>query len=293
MTTTRSSGFDAVSITGDVGTAPEVEWKGQLEAEKPETKVLVEGDGETIKDGDKVNVNVWIGNGFLQEKVFTTTTKDGKPELLTVDDQLTPAFKDAMLGQTIGSRRGRDAAAADVFGETGNPEMNIGNKDSVVVVFDLMEMFQPPQAEDVPASLAAEDRRGEGRPGLARLQGHPEARGRRPAAPPRRHQGQGDPTREGTVTADYLGKIYDAKKPFDESFSAEPASFSLAQVVQGWDHGALGSQGRQPGAARDPAGARLRRAGAREHPGQQTLYFVVDIAQRQVAGTRRPGQVGV
>jgi peptidylprolyl isomerase len=271
-------GFDAISITGDVGTAPEVEWKGQLEAEKTETKVLVEGDGETIKEGDKVNVNVWIGNGFLEEEVFTTYEKDGKPETFTVDDQLTPAFKDAMLGQTIGSRVAVSAPAADVFGETGNPEMNIGNKDSVVVVFDLMEMFQPPQPKDVPASKLPKIVEEKGDPVSLDFKGIP-----KPAAdgPLLRHvvtEGKGKTlTPESTVTADYLGMTYDAKKPFDESFSAEPAEFSLAQVVQGWTYGLSGLK----------VGSRVLLQippelgyGAQEQeniPANSTLYFVVDI----------------
>ncbi len=156
-------GFDAISITGDVGTAPEVEWKGQLEAEKTETKVLVEGDGEKIKEGDKVDVNVWIGNGFLEEEVFTTYEKDGTPETFTVDDQLTPAFKDALLGQTIGSRVAVSAPAADVFGETGNP------RDEHRQQGQRGGRLRPDG--DVPAAAAegrarlpaAEDRRGEGR----------------------------------------------------------------------------------------------------------------------------------
>ena len=37
-----------------------------------------------------------------------------------------------------------------------------------------------------------------------------------------------------TVTVDYLGQVYDAKKPFDESYSKEPVPFALTGVVQGW-----------------------------------------------------------
>ena len=271
-------GFDAVSITGDVGTAPEVEWKGQMEAEKTEEKVLVEGDGEVIKEGDKVEVNVWIGNGFTQEESFTTYEKDGTPETFTVDDQLTPAFKDAMLGKTIGSRVAVVAPASDLFGEVGNPQMDIGNEDSVVVVFDLMEMYQPPKPKDVAASRMPKIVEKDGNVTSLDFTGLPAPK---PDANLLRHvvtEGKGKVlTPESTVTADYLGMVYDAKAPFDESFSAEPAEFSLAEVVQGWTYGLSGLKVGSRVLLQIPPDLGYGAQEQENIPANSTLYFVVDI----------------
>jgi peptidylprolyl isomerase len=75
--------------------------------------------------------------------------------------------------------------------------------------------------------------------------------------------------------------VYDAKKPFDESFTKEPATFGIGsgQVITGWDKTIVGQR----------VGSRLILAippkegyGKQGQPsagikGTDTLYFVVDI----------------
>ena len=159
-------GFDAVTVSGDFGSAPKVEWEGEMDADDVETKVLVEGDGPEVQDGEKVDVNVWIGNGFTQEEAYSTYDKGGSPETFTLDDQLSPLFKDALEGQTIGSRIAVTAPSSEAFGEGGNPQMDIGNEDSVLFVLDLMELFQPPEPKDVPPARL---------PGVVQDKGEPTA----------------------------------------------------------------------------------------------------------------------
>ena len=116
------------------------------------------------------------------------------------------------------------------------------------------------------------------------------ARPSRRQAPPRRHPHQGRRRRRSRrarrITVNYLGQVYNGKKPFDESYSGEPASFA---------------DRRRPGRRR--AGTRrwsARTVGSRvilaippadgygkegnEHAGikgTDTLYFVVDILALQ------------
>ena len=75
--------------------------------------------------------------------------------------------------------------------------------------------------------------------------------------------------------------MYDAKKPFDESYSKSPASFGIGngQVIPGWDKTLVGQK----------VGSRVILAippkegyGKKGQPdagikGTDTLYFVVDI----------------
>nr|WP_246415950.1 FKBP-type peptidyl-prolyl cis-trans isomerase [Nocardioides luti] len=80
-----------------------------------------------------------------------------------------------------------------------------------------------------------------------------------------------------TVTANYLGQVYGAKKPFDESYSKKPVPFSLAQVVQGWTAGLTGVKVGSRVLLQIPPGLGY---GAQEQaniPANSTLYFVVDI----------------
>lgn len=272
------AGFEGVSVTGDLGKIPEVDWKGQFEAKKAETKVLIEGDGDKIADGDKVQVNVWIGNGWTQEESYTTYEKDGAPETFTVDDQLTPIFKNALLGQTIGSRIAVVAPAADVFGEGGNAEMNIGNKDSVIVVLDLMEMFQAPEPKDVGASRMPKVVEEKGDPVSLDFAGLPEPKADGDLLRYVIKEGKGEAlTETSTVTADYLGMVYKGKEPFDESFSAEPAEFSLQGVVQGWTYGLAGLKVGSRVLLQIPPELGYGAQAQENIPADSTLYFVIDI----------------
>ena len=271
-------GFDAVSVSGDLGSKPEVDWKGVLEAGKTETKVLVEGDGEKIEDGDQVEVNVWIGNGFTQEEAYSTYAKDGKPETFTVGDELSPVFKDALLGQTIGSRVAVAASSSEVFGETGNPEMGIGNEDGVLIVLDLMQMYQPPKPKDVAPSKLPKVVEEKGEPTALDFAGvaKPAVDGDLLRAVVTEGKGKAVTT-DMTLTVDYLGMVYKGEAPFDESYSKEPAEFALTGVVQGWTYGLEGVKVGSRVLLQIPPDLGYGAQEQESIPANSTLYFVVDI----------------
>jgi len=269
-----------IVITGDIGAEPKVEWNGELEADsvkETETTVISEGDGDEIVDADQVTANLWIGNGTTQETAYSTY-ETGQPETVTASDDLSPVFKDAVLGQKIGSRVAVTATAEEAFGEAGNPQLKIGNKDTVLIIVDLMEMYVPPTPTDVPASEM---------PAIVEEKGEPVGFDFTGIAKPKADddlqraiitEGDGPVvTSDMTLKVNYLGSTYDAKKPFDESYSGEPAEFALSQVVQGWTYGLTGvKEGSRVILAIPPAlgyGAQ----GQENIPANSTLYFVVDI----------------
>jgi peptidylprolyl isomerase len=271
-------GFDAVSISGDFGKVPEVDWKGEMDADEVETDVLVEGDGAEVQDGDQLDINVWIGNGFTQEKAYSTYDKGGAPETFTINDQLSPFFREALIGRTIGSRVAVTTPSSEIFGETGNAQMGIGNEDPVVVVLDLMKMFEPPKPKDVSPSRL---------PGIVEEKGNPTALDFEGLPKPQPDgdllravvkEGKGKAlTTDMTVTVNYLGMVYDAKEPFDESYSKQPAEFQLTGVVQGWTYGLEGMKVGSRVLLQIPPALGY---GAQEQPNipaNSTLYFVVDI----------------
>lgn len=274
---TDLEGLGAVTISGDPGTAPEVSWKGQMTAESIETKTLETGDGAEVKDGDEVSTHIWIGNGFSKQKAFSTYD-EGKPEQVTVDENLSPVFADAMKGQTIGSRVAVTAPADKAFGETGNPNLGIGNKDTVLVIIDLIEIYTPPTAVDVPASKV---------PGLVLKKGEPVALDFKGLPKPKADgellrsivkEGKGKTvTSEMTVTANYLGQVYGAKKPFDESYSKKPVPFALTGVVQGWTIGLSDVKVGSRVLLTIPPELGYGAQAQANIPANSTLYFVVDI----------------
>lgn len=281
-TSADASGLSSVEISGEPGTDPEVTWNGELEADEIETEVVAEGDGEEIESGDQVFAHIWIGNGFTQERAYSTY--DAKePQLLTVDEaQLSPLFLSGLEGQQVGSRVAIAASAETAFGEAGNPQLNIGNKDTVLTIIDVISgLGDGPEGEEqnapawVPALAGEEDA-----PTDFDFAGTPKptdslrtavlVRGAGPAV----EKGQ-------TMAVNYLGQVYDGKKPFDESYSAQPTAFPIGvgQVVAGWDQALVGQT----------VGSRVVLAippelgyGKEGNPdagikGTDTLYFVVDI----------------
>jgi peptidylprolyl isomerase len=280
---TSSDALHGIAITGDIGDAPKVKWDGKLEVTKTDSVVVTEGDGDKVADGDQVSANIWIGNGTTQKQAYSTYD-EGQAQPIPASDDLNPVFKAAILGQTVGSRVAVTATATDAFGESGNPQMGIGNKDTVLVVVDLMDVVTVLDGPD-----GKEQKAPSWAPGLVTdgdkvtgldFAGTPEPNGKLRSAA--LIVGSGDKVKKGqNISVNYLGQVYDGKKPFDESYSAEPASFAIGvgQVVSGWDKTLVGATvGSRMVIAIPPADG----YGKKGNPdagikGTDTLYFVVDI----------------
>ena len=95
-------------------------------------------------------------------------------------------------------------------------------------------------------------------------------------------KGDGAVVKKGqTLTVNYLGQVYDADAPFDESYSKEPAEFPIGtgSVITGWDDRLVGrTVGSRVILEIPPADG----YGADGNPdagikGTDTLFFVVDI----------------
>ena len=136
----------------------------------------------------------------------------------------------------------------------------------------------PPKAVDVPASKV---------PGLVLKKGEPVALDFKGQPKPKADgdllrsivkEGKGKTvTSDMTVTANYLGQVYGAKKPFDESYSKKPVPFSLTGVVQGWTLGLSGVKVGSRVLLQIPPDLGYGAQAQANIPANSTLYFVVDI----------------
>lgn len=270
--------LDAVTVEGEPGSQPKVTWKDQMSADDIEVETLVEGDGETVAEGDQVTVNFWVGNGFTERKTFSSYDEGGQPETVTADDQLSPVFLDAIVDQTIGSRVAVTASAEAAFGEAGNPQLGIGNRDAVLLIVDLIEMFETPAPVDVPQAQMPRVVEEKGEPVALDFAGLPEPK---PGDDLKRtilSEGKGKViTTDMKLKVDYLGSVYDAEKPFDESYSREPATFELTGVVQGWTYGLEGVKAGSRVLLAIPPALGYGDQGQANIPAGSTLYFVIDI----------------
>ena len=279
-----SDALHGIQVSGDVGKAPEVKWDGKLEVDKTETTVLTKGDGDEVKEGDQVSVNVWIGNGYNQEEAYSTYAEGQKPEQITASNDLSPVFRDAIIGNTVGSRVAVTTTGTDAFGEAGNAQMGIAPDDSVLMIVDIMDVIVvldgPQGAEQkAPAWAPSLITDGDKVTGLD-FDGTPKPNGKLRSAA--LIKGDGEKVKKGqTITVNYLGQVYGAKKPFDESYTKQPASFGIGvgQVVAGWDKSLVGATvGSRMIVAIPPADGYGKQGNPQAGiKGTDTLYFVVDI----------------
>jgi FKBP-type peptidyl-prolyl cis-trans isomerase len=277
-----SAGLDSVTIEGDVGTSPKVTFDGQVNVDTVESKTVITGDGPKVAEGDQVLTHLWIGDGFDQQKKLDTYEQK-KPELITVNDQVGKVFRDAIEGHTIGSRVAVAAPAEDVFGEGGNPSLGIANKDSVVIVADLVSgvLDEPSGADKDAPGWTPEIVEKDDVPDHFDFSKTPEPAPRLRIAP--LVQGDGPKVEKGqTIVVNYLGQVYGGDAPFDSSFSrGTPTSFQIGtgQVIKGWDQALVGRAVGSRVLLSIPPELGYGEAGNKDAgiKGTDTLYFLVDI----------------
>jgi peptidylprolyl isomerase len=270
--------LDSVTIEGEVGSAPKVTWEDQMSADKVEVETLIEGDGADVAEGDVLSIHYWIGNGFTERKSYSSYDEGGAPEQITVDDQLTPVFAEAFDDAKIGSRVAVTASAEEAFGEAGNAQLGLAPKDTVLVIIDVIEEYVPPAPVEPPASKLPDPVFEKGEPVRFDFKGVAKPKPDGELLRTVLKEGTGKlVTTEMTVTANYLGQVYGADGPFDESYSKKPVPFALTGVVGGWTYGLSGLKVGTRVLLQIPPDLGYGAQDKENIPPNSTLYFIVDI----------------
>jgi peptidylprolyl isomerase len=281
-----SDRLDAVTIKGDVGTVPEVKWKSQMDAGSIESETITEGDGATFEDGQSALTQIWIGNGFTEKESYSSYDQQ-RAEQVTLDDQVAD-FLAPLKGQTFGSRVAITGSADELFGETGNAQLGIGNKDSVLIIVDLVSAIADGPQEDGkktadPAWMPKITTDDQGLPTGFDFTGTPQ-----PTDDLRRVQliqGTGPRVKKGqTIAVNYLGQAFGEAAPFDQNFTgdkAQPTTFGIGtgQVIEGWDTGLEGVPVGSRVVLEIPAAQGYGEQGQPDSgiPANATLVFVIDV----------------
>lgn len=276
------AGFDSLKIEGDFGKEVDVTFDGRLEADEPEVEVLKKGDGKALAQGDTALAYWWVGNGFTQQEALNAF--QGDTTAIPVDDTVFPGLVSALEGQTIGSRVAVLASATEAFGEAGNPQMGIGNKDTTVIVVDIMgSLLNGPEGDDKkPAAWAPELVEKDGTVTAFDFTGVAKPQGKLRATT--LVEGEGAKVAKGqTIHVDYLGQVYKGKEPFDASYSkGQPLSTEIGTeggVIEGWDELLVGQTVGSRVILEIPPAKGYGKKGNEGAgiKGTDTIYFVVDI----------------
>jgi peptidylprolyl isomerase len=282
--------LSAVSFTGDVGKSLTATWHSEVVApEKASVRTLVRGTGEPIASGDSVSTYLWIGDGSTQRVAYSDYT-NGAPESLSNNGQLGTVFDRLFSGATYGSRMVAVTRAADLLGSPSvGAQLGIDADDSLVVVADLVRKAPvspkptDDQVHDVPAGRL---------PALLRKNGEPTGLSWkgiiRPAlaTPVQRAiltKGTGAKVKAtDTITVNYLGALYGANLPFDESYSKKPYTAALSDLIQGWTIGLTGVRvGSRVLLQIPPAYGYGAEGSGSTVPPDSTLWFVIDVVKAQ------------
>lgn len=279
--------LSSVTIEGKQGAEPKVTFDGRLDGSDDETEILVEGDGDTVEEGQTVQANWWIGNGFTEEEAQSTYTEDGATQSVELTEDVLPFLRDAMVGNQVGDRVVVLTSAEKAYGETGNYTIGIGNKDSVLAIVDIMGTKDTVPALDGPRG---EEKKPAGwAPTLVEEDGVITGLDFTDAHQPSGEliattliKGDGAVVEKGqTITVDYLGQVYDADAPFDESYTKEPAEFPIGvgSVIKGWDERLVGRTVGSRVILEIPPADGYGKTGNEGAgiKGTDTLFFVVDI----------------
>ncbi|MDT0203557.1 FKBP-type peptidyl-prolyl cis-trans isomerase [Nocardioides sp. AE5] len=228
-----------VNVTGEAGAEPQVELEGTYHRNGLTSDVLVEGDGETVGQGSNVFVRMLMVNAYDGEVAFSSW-RNGNQEFLTLDDSL-PGLTEALINHKVGSRVVIEGNGRNVFGDFGQPSFFISPGDSIVIVADIMSEIPDLVDADADAAPAGEPKvvlSDDGRPNALDFTDLPtemptEARvvslteGDGPAL-----------TEESVMVMRYVGQVWGAEEPFQESFS-RPLTADDVRPLTGYVSGYL------------------------------------------------------
>jgi peptidylprolyl isomerase len=238
--------YTSVTATGAFGKAPTVTIPAKAGSGALYTKTLIQGTGPALTSSDSLLGNfvlyVWSGK---THKLLGSTYSDGVPTLFT--GSLLPGLESALEGQKVGSRVLAVIPPADAFGSTGNSQIGVGPKDTVVFVVDMVKTFA--NTEGVSGTQTSNG-------GGALPTVTAGAAGKGPTitipktAAPKTLQvktlvkGTGPAVKKGNyIVVQYTGVNWRTGKVFDSSWSrSEPWATEIGegQVIKGWDTGLVG-----------------------------------------------------
>ena len=274
--------ISGLTVTGDFGEEPKIEVDG-MDVSDVETAVAIEGDGSEMSADSAALYRFVIANGGTGETV-ASNYQDNAPQQLVMSQEA-EVITESVEGESIGSRILLAMPVKELLGEQGAPQVGLGPDDDLVMVIDLIDEAEAPltapEGEEVEPPPWA--------PGIVEEGGNVtgiDFSGTKEKQPEKFHavpliEGDGPAVKEGdSITVDYFGIVWGGDKPFDESFSREPTSFTLAKgsLIDGWVEGLAGVKVGSRVMLVVPADLGYGEQGSPpDIPGGATLVFVVDV----------------
>jgi peptidylprolyl isomerase len=280
----QASGLrDKVKVTGKYAEKPTIEIETPVTVQKTTSWTTESGKGDKVGAEATTILGLTIADGRTGKTAISTHDAGQRPLEVKLGDQVFPSLTKSLVGRSADSRVVVASTSDDAYGTTGAPQLGIKKGDSLVMVADILStdptgILDGPTGTSVPAPATAPRLESSG-DDLTGLDFRGLTKPRKFAAIQLR-EGTG-PTIENPdrIAADYLGQVWGAEEPFNNTYGKEPAKFSigLGGVIKAWDRGLSGLK----------EGARVMLIcppdtayGTAAHPGipaSSTLVFVIDV----------------
>jgi peptidylprolyl isomerase len=274
---------DKITVSGKFDEKPTIKIDSPLKVPETTSWTPTAGKGDKVGAEATTILSLTLADARTGKTVISTQDKGQRPLEVKLGDQVFPSLAKSLVGRSADSRVVVASTPDDAYGDTGAPQIGIKGGDSIVMVADILST-DPTKILDGPTGASSTP----------------------PATAPRINETNGNLTgfdfkglrkpkkftaillREGTgpaietpdrIAADYIGQVWGAKDPFNNTYGKEPARFSigLGGVIKAWDQGLAGlKEGARVMLICPPASAygKAKQPGI---PANSTLVFVIDV----------------
>ena len=265
--------MQGVSASGKLGSKPDISFKTPFKVENQTHQVIQEGNGEVIRDGDRVCTRS-LALDAKTGKVINSTWDKSSPECsIVISKKSIPAYYDTFKGLKVNS------TVAVGIDESGSGSSKATESYIMALTFvsrsKNLTRAQGQKVTDLPSDLPKISLDDKGKPSLD-LNGY-QPKGGLVVQPLIKGKGA-KVGQHQSVSANYTGWLASDGKQFDSSWDRGQASdFSLDQVVKGWQQGLAGQTVGSQVLLVVPPDLGYGSQQQQKIPANSTLIFVVDI----------------
>lgn len=265
--------MQGVSASGKLGSKPDISFKTPFKVENQTHQVIQNGDGEVIRDGDRVCTRS-LALDAKTGKVINSTWDQSSPECsIVISKKSIPAYYDTFKGLKVNS------TVAVGINESGSGSSKATESYIMALTFvsrsKNLTRAQGQKVTDLPSDLPKISLDDKGKPSLD-LNGY-QPKGGLVVQPLIKGKGA-KVGQHQSVSANYTGWLASDGKQFDSSWDRGQASdFSLDQVVKGWQQGLAGQTVGSQVLLVVPPDLGYGSQQQQKIPANSTLIFVVDI----------------
>ena len=266
--------MQGVSASGKLGSKPDISFKTPFKVENQTHQVIQKGDGEVIRDGDRVCTRS-LALDAKTGKVISSTWDKSSPECsIVISKKSIPAYYDTFKGLKVNS------TVAVGIDESGSGSSSQATSSYIMALTFVsrsknLTRAQGQKVTDLPSDLPKISLDDKGKPSLD-LNGY-QPKGGLVVQPLIKGKGA-KVGQHQSVSANYTGWLASDGKQFDSSWDRGQASdFSLDQVVKGWQQGLAGQTVGSQVLLIVPPDLGYGSQQQQKIPANSTLIFVVDI----------------